>query len=537
MKSQLVLYISMVSFTAFTQTTKLKNSSTVNEFEVKFEKNADGDFEIYITDSKNNEISQRLSEKNDTPVSLINRKVIKKIMDSSKGFHYLIPSTKVAVKPDVNQNDINQDIVVMAIKKLEKKEFQEFLKSRIIYNNPANKNNYKDYLSTLKNVNDSKSVFSGNSTIYQIKKTATSKIELFKNTISISEINSESEDTFLEKLYEDCKDNDDVLKTLFTNEDLKIFKSVDYATNENMKSLEEIYDKLQGKEKILNYSYLGYIGTNFDLVDGAKAKNLFFATNIMVTPKSYERIGFYISLYGNRTLSRIDSIPYIIRDSKVIDSIGNQYLIKEKSDVVKKIESDNLGAFCSPLFRCLKKFWGSSSSLYFAPSLEFIWRRTSVDVQYTDSQDLSPELQPFLTPSYNNNLSYRQKNTYNIYDFYIAPIGFWLLHENNIISIRLNMNTGYSSRYAPNNYLNTSSDFDLISYSQDTYKNSNDFFYTGKLWITERTSGITIEAEINNTFKHPTPFYGVTLSKAFDLDKLGIFFKPISTKINGNATP
>lgn len=545
MRTRLLFILSILSFSAYAQSTKLKSISTANEFEVKFEKNTSGEIEIYITDSENNTLSQRFIEKFDTPVSLLSSRVLKKIMDSSKGFNYLIPNTKNAIKPDVSQNELTQDNVIVAIKKLEKKEFQEFLNTRIAYANPTNKTNYKEYLASLKNVGDTKPVFSGTSTVYQIKRTSATKIELLRGSTSLAEIDEKTENTFLEKLYEDSKANDEVLKTLFTEKDIKLLKAVDYATIENVKGLEELYNKIQGKEKIINYSYLGYVGTNFDLVDGIRAKNLFFATNIMVTPKSDERIGFYISLYGNRTISRIDSIPNNIRNVRVYDSIGNQYQKQEKSDVVKKVQSDNLGAFFSPLIRL--NFWKkrdrlgnirtSPASFYFAPSVEFIWRRTSVDVKYINSKNLAPIQLPTLQPTYNNYLSYRQNNTYNIYDFYIAPIGFWLLHENETISIRLNMNIGYSTRYAPTNYLETNRNVELNAYVEDTYSNTNDIFYTGKLWITERTTGITLQGEINNTLERSSPFYGVTLSKAFDFDKIGNFFKPISNRTNTNTTP
>lgn len=285
---------------------------------------------------------------------------------------------------------------------------------------------------------------------------------------------------------------------------------------------------LSQPDRIKRYSYLAYVGTNFDLVDGVQAKNLFFATNIMAKPENNKRFGFYISLYGNRAISRIDSIPNVVREKEVIDSIGNQYSIKEKSDIVRNIQSDNLGAYSALLVR-LSRATNSDTKLYFSPSLEFILRRSTVNVNYVNAKELPPEQLNVLVPSISRNLSYNQKNSYNIYDFNVGVLGFFLNHENDYISVRLNMNTGYSTRYAPMGYYGGVTRL-FINTVESQYENKSNIFYTGKLWITDRTTGITLQAEINNTYKDPNPFYGVTLSKAFDFDKLGTIFKPLSTR-------
>lgn len=306
----------------------------------------------------------------------------------------------------------------------------------------------------------------------------------------------------------------------------------DIVKNTNFHSIKV----LSQNDKINRYSYLAYVGTNFDLVDGIKAKNLFFATNILSEPRE-SKVGFYLSLYGNRTISRIDSIPNITRGKRVIDSIGNQYLINEKSDVVKKIQSDNIGALFSPLVKlCFLDLNKSNSptKLYYSPSLEFILRRSTINITYTNLKELDPVLLTNLVPAQNYNLSYSQNNTYNIYDFNIGIVGFFLTHENDFISVRLNMNTGYATRYQPIGYASGVTRDYLFAAESTQYETTKDWFYTGKLWITDRTTGITLQAEINNNYKYPNPFYGVTLSKAFDFDKLGTIFKPLSTR---TATP
>ncbi|WP_309641001.1 hypothetical protein [Flavobacterium sp.] len=531
MKTKLLFAVLLMNVFGFAQTTKLTDPNIVNEYEIKFEKNTTGDIDVYITDSKNSMVSQRFTEKDNIPVSLLNSKVIKKITESSSNFNYYIPNTdpKIPLKISVAQDKITLADVATAIQSMDEATFILFLKSRAYFNIPSNKTNYKKYVEAITTVGQTVEVFPGVNK-YSIKCTATNKFELYKNAATLSEIKASSEDGFFKILYDDCKTDNATIQLLFTAENLNSIKAIDIASNDNVKKLEELFNKIQGKEKILSYSYLGYVGTNFDLVDGLKAKNLFFATNIMVTPKVDEWAGFYISLYGNRAITRTDSILDIVREKKVMDSTdGNRYRIQEKTDILRTVQSDNLGAYFSPLIRIpflnLNK-QVSATFIYYAPSLEFIWRRSTVNIRYVNPRELEPILVATRVPTSNSDLPYIQKYTYDIYDFNIGIIGFWLCHENDYISVRLNMNTGYATRYAPS-YFSTSSS---LATAESQYVNTEDFFYTGKLWITERTTGITLQGEINNNLKHPTPFYGVTLSKAFDFDKIGTFFKPISTR-------
>ena len=116
--------------------------------------------------------------------------------------------------------------------------------------------------------------------------------------------------------------------------------------------------------------------------------------------------------------------------------------------------------------------------------------------------------------------------SYNAYDFHLGG-GFWLIHENQKISVRLNMNVGWLRGFTPN--LQNITEVESAELNTD-YLKTSDVFYTGKLWITESSTGITLQAEILNTLRTPNPFYGVTLSKAFDFEKLGNFFAPIATR-------
>ena len=351
---------------------------------------------------------------------------------------------------------------------------------------------------------------------------------LFRSVVDI-----DNEDGFYEILYNEVKDKNNIIDLFFTDDIFKKFKATDLLSAENTKELEKAYNKLKGQEKVSDYNYMGYIGTNFDLIEGVKAKNVFFAINVLSKPKrEKDKIGFYISLYGNRTLSKNDSIKNITRQYRVFDSIVDtqtqKFSQRQLYDYSKTINIDNLGAYFSPLVKVWKlSNLDGATQFFISPSLEFIWRRISIVNKISNIQNETPFLVPSSTNNYTQLINKNPKSyQYNIYDFNLGA-GFWLIHENPKISVRLNMNIGWLRSFAPNieNALETESS-GITTY----YIKTADIFYTGKLWITESGTGITLQAEILNTLTTPNPFYGVTLSKAFDFEKLGNFFKPITSR-------
>lgn len=286
-------------------------------------------------------------------------------------------------------------------------------------------------------------------------------------------------------------------------------------------------------DTIGNFRYLAYIGTNFDLVDGVKANNLFFASNIFLPPLGNDRLGFYVSLYGNRTSSFSDSIVGQTRIKEIgFDTAMNSpFTVFERADVVTKSQSDNLGAFFSPLIR----LWNQNErfQIYYSPSLEFIWRRSFTELNYVNRVDLErnytqPPLESYYGPQ-SFALQPTQTIKGNIYDFNMGILGFFMNHESDKISVRLNMNTGRTSRYISNfNSSRGSLTRDGNVIESNTFSKGGDWFFSGRIWITERYSGITLQAEVTNNLDEPNPYYGVTLSKALDFGKLGGIFKPIT---------
>ncbi len=289
--------------------------------------------------------------------------------------------------------------------------------------------------------------------------------------------------------------------------------------------------KIISTKAINAYNYLAYIGTNFDLVDGIQAKNLFFASNLFVPPSTEKRsLGFNLILYGNRTLTLTDTSGQARFASKIVglpgDSARTYY--EEGLKTVSRV-SDNLGASFSPLWRMGKISDGNRpTQVYYAPQFEFIWRRTNVTTLYSDTRlidSVDRRNRPITGPIYLTQPN--ESKTYNIYDIYVGGLGFLLNHNNNHISIRVQASTGVTYRYTAQN---SSSNRGT---SETPYDRKLNYFIFVRAYITEPITGLTLGAEITNNYIKKSshqPYYNVTLSKAFNLNALSGVFRPVVTR-------
>lgn len=291
-------------------------------------------------------------------------------------------------------------------------------------------------------------------------------------------------------------------------------------------------------EKIGSYKYLGYLGTNFDLVDGVQAKNLFFATNIFIPETNKWGVSF--GVYGNRTMTRTDTSKNIRFTSRIAlvnpDSVA---YYRDSADRATSRVSDNIGIHFSPMIP-IKCLTDGDLKLYYAPQFEFIWRRTQIISQYLNNGTYRIDSAknrypvnvsfPLTTPlKYTTNL--------NIYDAYIGLIGLLLRYENSDISIRVQASVGLNLNYVP--AVTRSNEADApVSITTQYIKNKRLFFF-GRMWITEPYTGFTLHAEVSNFFGKvkdkpdlslAQPYINVTLSKAFNLKNLAAIVKPLSQR-------
>lgn len=275
----------------------------------------------------------------------------------------------------------------------------------------------------------------------------------------------------------------------------------------------------RAENQLSHYSNLTYVGTNFDLVDKVKAENFFFATNIFIPPvENKNKLGFYLSLYGNRAMSDVDSTG-IVRRTYKLESVNDSTYIRhtEQAKMITTRVSDNIGAHINLLVSLFPKKEGSDLSLYYSPSLEFVWRRTKISRLYKNPTLRDSIVVTGSIPGTIELDSFSQRN-YNEFSFNAGALGLFLALENKTISVRAHASVGYSSNFYPQLSMST---------NQINTKRSNDIFFSGRVWITEPITGITLQAEITNTAINSRPFFGATLSKAFHFKDIGGFFSPL----------
>lgn len=210
--------------------------------------------------------------------------------------------------------------------------------------------------------------------------------------------------------------------------------------------------KKKSADLIDDYKILSYVGTNFDIVEGkTKAKNLFFATNIYIPPVlDKNKVGFYFSLYGNRTMSDIDSTDNVRRTYKIESIDENNHMeYSSQNRMITSRVSDNIGVHISPLFRFIRSS-NENLNLFYAPSLEFIWRQSTITREFKNPTNLTSDVVPGYIPGTitMEDISTRIQNEYV---FNAGLLGLFLVYETKDFSFRVQASTGYSSYFYPSN--------------------------------------------------------------------------------------
>lgn len=221
--------------------------------------------------------------------------------------------------------------------------------------------------------------------------------------------------------------------------DIKIYKKDSLINNGGNNKTYKIIIEPYKLKTIRGYEHLAYIGTNFDLVEGIEANNLFFATNVYIAPKRTvkKNVGFYLSLYGNRAFSQIDSTSVSYATKTIEPESNDTYKeITTNNYLLTKRITDNIGVYVSPLFKTpfIKNAnYKSDLALYYSPSLEFVYRRTRVSIQdvgniQRDTLSVDGIFNEIIKPVNQSNPN--KSNEFNEYSFNLGVIGLFLAYEN-----------------------------------------------------------------------------------------------------------
>lgn len=305
----------------------------------------------------------------------------------------------------------------------------------------------------------------------------------------------------------------------------------DNEKNNNGKTTEMTLVIKPADQPLDSYRYLGYLGTNFDMVDGVQANKLYFALNVLIPDT--KRYGINLGIYGNRTMTQTDTSSNTTFTSR-IEAYKTDSVIYFRDTAIKITSrvSDNIGAFFSPIIR-LPFMDDGNLKVYYAPNFEFIWRRSMIESKFTNNSTVRKDSArnrfpattalPLVTPL-------TTKVNQNIYDVYLGLLGLLVRYENEEISIRLNGAVGVNFNYVP---------VGGLSSSNIVYQRNTNLYFQGRLFITEPTTGFTLGAEVSNLFgkysnephySKAQPYYNVTLSKAFNLKNLAAIVKPLTNK-------
>lgn len=246
----------------------------------------------------------------------------------------------------------------------------------------------------------------------------------------------------------------------------------DDTENNTGKPLEITIVIKPAEQPLDNYRYLGYLGTNFDMVDGVQANKLYFALNILI-PET-KKYGISVGVYGNRTMTQTDTSTNTTFTSR-IEAYGRDSVIYFRDTAIKMTSriSDNIGAFFSPLIP-IPFLTDDKLKVYYAPNFEFIWRRSKIESKFTNNNTYKKDTAsnrypagvalPLVTP-----LS--TKVNQNIYDAYLGLLGVLFRFETDDISIRLSGAVGINLNYMPIGGLSSTS----IVYK----RNTNAYFRAG----------------------------------------------------------
>lgn len=339
--------------------------------------------------------------------------------------------------------------------------------------------------------------------------------------------------------------------TLLPNVNLDIERKIDLEviisslTDLKLEKIQNLADKtnqtvtiepIEADSVLDAYNYLAYVGTNFDLVDGVKASNLFFATNIYQLPKYgtdgfFKDFGFNLTIYGNRAITITEDFGLKDYEYKYvrIPNTDSSRVFRNQGNLSRTIVSDNLGLLFSPIIK-----WPHRSEadrtvrFHLTPQVEFAFRRFTETEIYSN---VTPSDSSKVIRYRGSDLIIRNRETNvkynNSYDLNLAPLSFMAIHETKNISVRLHLITGYSFSFSKERISDTPQ-----SESFNPIKSRGAIYYATRIWITEAVTGITLGGEMSNRLikDNYQPFFNVTLSKALSFKNIGSIFDPIATR-------
>lgn len=270
MRTRLLLFILFIGLKGFTQSTVLTLPNIKNEFEIKVEKNVNDGINIFITDSKNNSVLQRIVVKKDDTESTFTSAVFDKIKASTDYYVFNLGIENKEVR--MHKDSINDEKVLNAVTELKEESFVKLLKQKTIFNNDSTKTTYKDFLKKIPKENDEIAVFKGNNE-YKFKRVKNDKINFIITAEDTTMTDIKDEADFYKRFFANYKSNTTVIKNVvFNTDDIKKIKNIDFNNELNKSKLGEIFKEVSAKN---DYSFIN----NYD-IEGTNLKSINYSVYI-----------------------------------------------------------------------------------------------------------------------------------------------------------------------------------------------------------------------------------------------------------------
>jgi len=300
--------------------------------------------------------------------------------------------------------------------------------------------------------------------------------------------------------------------TAFKNDTVKV------DIDDDKKGFAEIY--IEPYKLNLNddpdFEPLLFAGTNFDLLDGGKPKELYVRLNLFwrITPKNYLQLG----IYSNRTFTTPDSVGNIPFSS----------IFRTKKNITDTTLSSVSGTYSrkssytyEPIaiyFEYHKKIIDNDrlASIFVTGGMEIGIVKTTIKNEISnivaDTTVIKiPQGRIVQTPMADKGFDFLRPN-------YLTYLGVMFLKDNDDFNIKFQFLAGF------NNYWNPV----FISKSMDVFKRENDLYSATKLNVIIKKVGIGLGIEM--LLRQNTPaVISATLSKVINLKDIKSLFNPISS--------
>lgn len=341
-------------------------------------------------------------------------------------------------------------------------------------------------------------------------------------THKITDTSKDSEVTFKVAFTRDTKND----RTLVFRVKAKDEKGNDIKLTDDKSTTAEIYVKPFGELENNDNEYWFFVGTNVDLLDGVKAKDLYFRGSFLIPLSNNEprKHQFYITFEKNRFFRERDSL-YRIPFSDIVFKPGQPDSItvaRGQYNSFREIVTENLGFSFSYLRNIMKP---SNNYNFYAMAGFYIDYQTNT-YNYTNhsilsdtsthlrKKDSSYIFRPLLTKDRTNSWNS------NLY------LGFMYIHSGSSVNLKTFLQSGLNILRYPSSRIKTSTT-EMTKYN--TNKNLYIRFHIDATLV--ESPGVSLGGEVYLRAGE-MPLFNFTITKVIDYRQIKTLFSKTPSQSN-----